>query len=94
MAEIPTMGELKVKNDVWLFKYKAITDGLFRKLYALILTVGAGYFLWEAAFQKEEASQVMLIGVGFVTNAVITVLISFFFGTSQSSQDKEKKGDE
>ena len=75
----------------WGVKYKLLTDGLFRKIFALFLTVGAGAFLWKAAFHTGDPSQVMLMIVGFVIGTILTTIIAFYFGTSQSSQDKEKK---
>jgi len=70
--------------------FKAITDGLFRKLFALYLATGAGWFIQKAAFLKGKPSEVLLLTVGFVTGTVLTTLITFYFGTSQSSDDKTK----
>ena len=67
--------------------FKAVTDGLFRKIFAIIIVVGSGNFLFEMA--KADTGDAKLI-VGFIFG-VVTTVIAFYFGTSQSSQDKEKK---
>lgn len=67
--------------------FKIVTDGLFRKVFALIIIAGSGNFLFEMA--KADPGDAKLI-VGFIFG-VVTTIIAFYFGTSQSSQDKEKK---
>jgi len=67
--------------------FKTITDGLFRKIFAIIIVIGAGRFLFEMA--KADPGDAKLI-VGYVFG-VITTVIAFYYGTSQSSQDKDKR---
>lgn len=76
-----------MENNVWITKYKAITDGLFRKIFAIIIVIGSGNFLFEMA-EKDPGDAKLIVGFVF---GVITTIIAFYFGTSQSSQDKEKK---
>ena len=71
----------------WIAKYKAVTDGLFRKIFAILIVVGSGNFLFGMA--KENPSDAKLI-IGYVIGVVSSVIV-FYYGTSQSSQDKEKK---
>ena len=80
--------EIRTKEKIALFK--GITDGLFWKLFSLYLATGAGIFIYKAAFKTGKPSQVMLITVGFVTGTVLTTLVNFYFGTSDSSQEKTK----
>ncbi len=75
--------------EQWTEKYKAITDGIFRKILALIIVIGAGNFLFNMA--KLDVGDAKLI-IGYVFG-VITTVIAFYYGTSQSSQDKEKKSE-
>lgn len=81
---------LEVKGDK-VQVIKDLTDGLFRKLFAVYLATGAGLFIYKAAFHPKKPTEILLLTVGFVTGTVLTTLINFYFGTSQSSQDKEKK---
>lgn len=71
----------------WITKYKAVTDGLFRKIFAILIVVGSGNFLFDMA--KEDPNDAKLI-IGYIIG-VISSIIVFYYGTSQSSQDKEKK---
>lgn len=68
---------------------KSLTDGLFRKILGLILVVGGGWFLWKAAFLKD--SKHLGEVVGFVMGTAITLVLNFYFGTSQGSVDKSKQ---
>jgi len=68
---------------------KELTDGLFRKLLGLLLIVGGGMFLWKAAFLED--SKHLGEVVGFVMGTVITLVLTFYFGTSQGSSDKSKQ---
>ena len=79
------------RGESWIYKYRIVTDGLYRKFYALLLTGGAGSFLWKAAFNKDEPSEIMLMIVGFVIGTILTTLIAFYYGTSESDQNKENK---
>jgi len=57
----------------------------FRKFLALIIVLGGGAFLWL----KADAAQVVAYVFGLISTAV-----GYFFNTTQSSQDKNKKIDE
>jgi len=68
---------------------KELTDGLFRKLLGLILIIGGGVFLWEAAFSGEGKYTGEI--VGFIMGTAITTVIGFYYHTSQSSSEKGKQ---
>jgi len=68
---------------------KELADGLFRKLLGLLLIVGGGMFLWKAAFLED--SKHLGEVVGFVMGTAITLVLNFYFGTSQGSSDKSKQ---
>lgn len=91
MADENGKVETKVEKNgefrSWLMK---ITDGAFRKFFAVYLTTGAGIFIFKAAFIKGKPSEILLLIVGFVTGTLFTTLVNFYYGTSQSSQDKSK----
>jgi len=69
--------------------FKTLTDGLFRKLLGLLLILGGGAFLWKAAFL--ENSKHLGEVVGFVMGTAITLVLNFYFGTSQGSSDKSEQ---
>lgn len=83
-------GKVEVNSGGKISAIKELTEGLFRKLFAIYLTTGAGLFIYKAAFMKGKPSEVMLIIVGFVTGTILTTLITFYFGTSESSDAKTK----
>lgn len=62
--------------------FKEITDGLFRKLLALIIIIGGGSYLWIKAPHGEVKAYVF---------GVISVAVGFYFNTSQGSSDKTKQ---
>ena len=68
---------------------KNLTDGLFRKILGLILVIGGGMFLWKVAFLEEGKFTGEI--VGFVMGTAITLVLNFYFGTSQGSVDKSKQ---
>lgn len=70
-------GELKV-SKIGELKEKAD----FRKLLALIVILGGGAFLWL----KADPVQVVAYVFGLISTAV-----GYFFNTTQSSQDKDKR---
>ena len=74
------------KDKVEIFKI--VTDGLFRKLFALIIVIFGGSFLFDIAMQIKGEARMMIIG-SVIT--IITSILSFYYGTSQSSQDKDKR---
>jgi len=90
---------LTLGNDIKSFRkkpnfveiFKVITDGLFRKIMAILIVYGAGNFLFNVATQEGSTVQEMVIGYIF---GVITTVLSYYYGTSQSSQDKEKRLEE
>ena len=69
--------------------FKELTDGLFRKILGMTLVVGGGCFLWKVAFLPD--SQWTGEIVGFVMGTAISIVLNFFFGTSQGSVDKSKQ---
>jgi hypothetical protein len=84
IEEVQHMAEEKI---TWIDGFKAITDGLFRKVMAILIVYGAGDFLFTVATKEGSTVQEMVIGYVF---GVITTIIVFYYGTSQSSQDKEQ----
>ena len=79
----------KSKDNTWIDKYKAVTDGIFRKILALVIIIGAGSFLFDIA-KADTDTEIKMAIVGYAFG-VITTVIAFYYGTSQSSQDKENK---
>ena len=74
-------------NNDKIIIFKTVTDGLFRKIFAIIIIIGAGNFLFEMA-AKDSGDAKLIVGFIF---GVITTIIAYYFGDSQASQDKEKK---
>ena len=74
------------KIDIELFK--AITDGLFRKILSFIMIVFGGRFLFNVAANDSGELRTMIITAVLTT---LSLIVGFYFGTSQSSQDKENK---
>jgi len=70
---------------------KDFTDGLFRKLLGLILVIGGGVFLWEAAFPASGSGKFTGEVVGFIMGTALTTVIAFYYHTSQSSSEKSKQ---
>jgi len=68
--------------------FKAITDGLFRKLFALTIVLFGGNFLFDVAMKVKGETRMMIVGAVIT---LVTSIFTFYFGTSQSSQDKDKK---
>ena len=68
--------------------FKVITDGLFKKLFAIYVFTGAGAFLWKASFGDET---IMNLVVGFVIGTLLSTILLYIYGSSQSSQDKDKR---
>lgn len=88
MADDQVKDTTKTKTDK-IKAIKELTDGLYRKILGMVVIVGGGFFLWEAAFgagadQKKEV-------IGFIMGVGITTVFNFFFGTSQGSADKAKQ---
>lgn len=68
---------------------KELTDGLFRKLLGLVLVIGGGSFLWEAAFNSDGKYTGEVLG--FVMGTALTTVIGFYYHTSQGSAEKSKQ---
>ena len=66
---------------------KEILDSVHRKLLTYVLVIGAGAFLWKCAFKDPD---MMKYVVGFITGTVLTTIIQFVYGSSESSQAKDK----
>ena len=69
--------------------FKQLTDGLYRKILGLVLVVGGGFFLWKVAFL--EGNKWTGEVLGFVMGTAITLVLNFYYGTSQGSVDKSKQ---
>jgi hypothetical protein len=68
--------------------FKVVTDGLFKKLFAIYVFTGAGAFLWKASFDDKT---IMNLVVGFVIGTLLSTILLYIYGSSQSSQDKDKR---
>jgi len=67
---------------------KELTDGLFRKLIALIMILFGGAFLWDMALKTPEMANII---VGFVIGTVFSTVLGFYFYTTESSKEKSKQ---
>ena len=74
-------------------RWKVIFDGWFRKLFALIIFIGSGAYVYKVSFIPVENLNEKVVDtvIGFILGTAFATLIQFFFGSSQSSQDKDKK---
>ena len=62
-------------------------DSVHRKLLTYVLVIGTGAFLWKCAFKDPD---MMKYVVGFATGTVMTTIVQFVYGSSESSQAKDK----
>jgi ABC-type nitrate/sulfonate/bicarbonate transport system permease component len=73
---------VKVKTDV---------SERFILWLAAAIIFGGGAFLWKAAFTPaENTNELTNFIVGFVCGSVLGVVITYLYGTSKSSADKDK----
>jgi hypothetical protein len=74
-----------------LTKAKGLITENFQHAFAFYVVTGAGLFLWKAAFLPEDQlNEHTGTIVGFITGTVIATIINYLYGTSKSSQDKNK----
>lgn len=60
--------------------------------FSVYVFTGAGLFLWKAAFiPKESINDTTKYIVGFVTGSIISVVITYLYGSSKSSAEKDKR---
>jgi hypothetical protein len=64
-----------------------LLDSVHRKILTYILVIGCGLFLWKAAFQDAD---IMRYVVGFAAGTILTTVVNFVYGSSESSQAKDK----
>jgi hypothetical protein len=75
---------LSVEDRIQMFRMK------FRAVLAVLLMGGAGWFLYKACFTaKESLNENTGLVVGFVTGTVVASIVAFYFGTSESQQNKQ-----
>ena len=87
--------EVKVKR---VENFKLLTAPLFRigvrSIIAIAAIIWTGWFLSEATFAPpEKISVVGKLIVGFITGSVVSVIINFYFGSSQKTEDKSIEKD-
>lgn len=81
---IQSSNELSIEDRFQLFRMK------FRAVLAVLLMGGAGWFLYKACFTaKESLNENTGLVVGFVTGTVVASIVAFYFGTSESQQNKQ-----
>jgi hypothetical protein len=74
-----------------LAKAKELITENFQHAFAFYVVSGAGLFLWRAAFMPEDQlNKHTGTIVGFITGTVVATIINYLYGTSKSSQDKNK----
>jgi hypothetical protein len=66
---------------------KELLDSIHRKVLTYVLVIGCGLFLWKAAFKNADLMKYI---VGFATGTILTTIINFVYGSSESSQAKDK----
>ena len=60
--------------------------------FSVYIFTGAGAFLWKVAFTpQEKINDTTRYIVGFVTGSVVGVIITWIYGSSKSSFDKNKR---
>lgn len=65
----------------------------FRALFAVLLSSGAGLFLYKACFTAEaELTKHTGIVVGFITGSILSAIVMFYFGTSEGQQNGTETG--
>lgn len=87
--ELPAVEEDAKTTAEVVKAFKELTDGLYRKILGMIVIIGGGFFLWQAAF-GEGADQKKEV-IGFIMGVGITTIFNFYFGTSQGSAEKAKQ---
>jgi len=64
----------------------------FILFFSVYIITGAGAFLWKAAFAApKEVNETTNYIVGFVTGSMVSVIITYLYGSSKSSAEKDKK---
>lgn len=66
-------------------------DSVFRKIFALIVIFFSAFFIYKAAFTPVETLNKEIVNtvIGFILGTAVTTIIAFYFGSSQSSQNKD-----
>lgn len=63
----------------------------FQHAFAFYVVTGAGIFLYKMAFTpNDQLNELSGTITGFITGTVVATIINYLFGTSKSSQDKNK----
>ena len=59
---------------------------------SVYIITGTGAFLWKAAFTpQKDLNETTNYIVGFVTGSIVGVIVTYLFGNSRSSDEKDKK---
>ena len=97
MAETDKLKEsieqFRQKPD-FLETFKGITDGLFRKILAVVVLYFVLDFLFSIgmkSFEKDKWDILLMILTALLNMS--GVLLGFYYASSQSSQDKDKRID-
>lgn len=84
-----------IKSKVTAFEHvKQMTDGIFRKLLAIVVLYFVLDFLFETgtkAFDQQKWDILLMILTAFLN--LISALFGFYYASTQSSQDKDKRID-
>jgi branched-subunit amino acid ABC-type transport system permease component len=63
----------------------------FQHAFAFYIVTGAGIFLYRVAFTpNDQLNELSGTITGFITGTVVATVINYLYGTSKSSQDKNK----
>ena len=78
----------------FLETFKGITDGLFRKVLAIVILYFVLQFLFSIGIKSFDGKKwdILLMILTALLN-MSGILLGFYYATSQSSQDKDKRID-
>lgn len=66
---------------------------MFRGVFALLVSVWTGAYLWNVTFSGEgEVSKYAEFIIGFVLGTLIATLINFYFGGSENAEKQKRDG--
>jgi len=70
---------------------KALITENFQHAFAFYIITGAGIFLYRVAFTpNDQLNELSGTITGFITGTVVATVVNYLYGTSKSSQDKNK----
>ena len=60
--------------------------------FSVYIFTGAGAFLWKVSFTSQSnINDTTKYIVGFVTGSIVGIIMTYIYGTSKSSSDKDKR---